>query len=173
MAYTDFHVNGPSIVSVQFYGEAAYSNLGITVDGVGIGNEAAFEDVLSDDSGPQVPADVQYFGEQARLRLELIRWDETTLRKVESRIWATAALAKTVGAVRAVDIGTLIKAGHHTAGVKIASSARTGLTAEDPYTYGTCYAENVIDFKVGTRVTRKIITLRAIPSDAGVLFTRS
>lgn len=158
---------------MQFYGESGYNDLGITVDGVGLGNEGAFDDVHSDDSGPIIPADVQYFGEQSRLRLELIRWDETTLRKVESRIWYSAALAKTVGAVRTVDIGTLMKAGRHTAGVKIASSARTGLTAESPYTYGVCYAESVIDFKVGTRVTRKMVTVRAIPSDAGVLYVRA
>lgn len=172
MAYQDFHVSGPAIVSIAFFGES-YSDLGITVDGVGLGNEGAFEDVVSDDSGPIVPADVQYFGEQSRLRCEFIRWDETIFRKLESRIWTSAALAKTVGAVRTVDIGTLMKAGKHTAGVHIASSARTGLTAEQPWTYPCCYAENVIDFKVGTRVTRKVVTLRAIPSDAGILYLRS
>lgn len=167
MAYTDFHVNGPAIVSTKMASESAYSDLGITVDGVEPSFDGKYEDVIADDGGPMVPVDLQYFGEEARIRLELIRWDETRMRLVETRI-----AGKTVGQIRAVDLGTLVVRASHYFALSIATSARTGLSAENGYRFPVCHAVDSIPFKLGTRVTRKTLLIRAIPSVAGVLYER-
>jgi len=168
MSYQDFHVNGPATIDLLWSGDSAYVNLGITVDGPDVSNRGHFEDVLADDGGPAVPVDVQYFGEDAQIRLDIIRWDETQMRRLESRI-----AGKTVGQVRAVDIGTLMYRGLHNFKMRINATARTGLSAENTWIYNVCWAEDVIQFKPSTKVLRKSVIIRAIPDTSGVLYTRS
>ncbi len=164
MASTDLHVNGPAFIQVAFGGN--FQDLGVTVDGPDVEQDGNYEDVIGDDAGPFVPTDVQYFGEVATIRTEMIRWDDSVMRSVEGRILGQAP--GPVGPPRSGvhflrDIGTLLIAGGQFMALQYTSAARTGLPKE-PFRQFLCvYPLGVISYKPATRVTRKTITWRAIP----------
>lgn len=166
MAYTDLHVNGPAIVQVALTG-GSYSNFGITEDGVDAEIRTYHEDVNTDDSGPGVPGDVQFFGEDATIRLNLIRWDNSVMNRVLALIRSGST-----GQFAAADIGTLMIAASKYMSLKITSTARTGMTAEPSLTFPYVWLSDSVTMKVGTRVSRYGMTFRAVPVN-GVLYTRA
>lgn len=164
MAASDLHVNGPAKVQVNF--GSSWVDLGYTENGVDVRLEELNEDVFSDEFGPSVPADVAYLGETAELVCSFISWDITNMENVEARFRS----AKTLGAVPTNCIGTLYFAGTKYFGVRYLASTRCGLTAERYRQFDYAMAPGSISFTVGTRVTRRQITFRAIPR-SGVLYT--
>jgi len=165
MASTDLHVNGPAFIQVAIDG-SSYNAFGVTVDGPDIEEDGNFENVYADDLGPFLPTDVQYFGQLATIRTEMMRWDESVLRQILGRIRARAG-----GNYVSNDIGTLLIAGNQYIGLQYASSARTGLPREQGRRYPCCFPVGAVPFKPGTRVTRYTITFAAIVNPAvGVLY---
>jgi len=165
MAYQDLHVNGPAKVQVALTG-SSYSDLGVTEDGVEPQLRIFHEDVITDDNGPAMATDVQFMGAEARIRLPMIRWDESTMRIVEGAI-----RSNTGGTFDATEIGTLLIAGSNYFSLRIQSSQRSGLVLESPITFPYAFPVDSVDFKLGTRVTRKQLVFRAIWY-AGTLYTR-
>ncbi len=171
MAATDLHVNGPAFIDVALDGNLNFSRLGVTVDGPDVDLDGNYEDVFGDDAGPFVPTDVQYFGEVATIRTELIRWDEPFLRRVLGRIVPNPAGVLTFPDA---DVGTLVlepsrigNNNNHYA-LRYASSARTGLNREQARLFPACYPMGSVAYKPGTRVHRYTITWRAIPFEGNL-----
>lgn len=166
MASTDLHVNGPAFIQISL-GNQSYSPFGVTIDGPDIEDDGNYEDVFGDDMGPFLPTDVQFMGQLATIRTEMIRWEETLLRRILGRI------NKTWGGIhKPADIGTLMIAGNNFFGLQYTSSARTGLPREASRRYPCVYPIGAVPFKPATRVTRFTITWRAIVNPVfGVLYT--
>lgn len=93
-------VTGPALVKID-YG-SGLSNLGYSINGIEIFPEVFMSDVPGDqnggDEGP--PIDVQYFGETARVRMELSKWDTTVAGKILARVKnGTAGAIATAGSL--------------------------------------------------------------------------
>lgn len=166
MAATDLHVFGPALVEIGLTGGATVG-FGYTVEGVRIRIEQGFEDVMTDDAGFHMPGDVQWGGQTATIEAELIRWDEALFRTLEAAIRGRSG-----GAITSADIGTLMLAGARYFTARISGSQRTGLPAEDPYRFSAVWPIGEISSNHGTRVSRRQLSLRAIPIN-GILYTRS
>ena len=166
MALTDLHVNGPATIQIDLTGnQTSFQNFGFTEDGVDVEIQGGFEDVNTDDAGPFVPGDVQFMGEVGIITLNMIRWDDNLMFQVLGRVGSLAA-----GLALATDVGTLIKTGLHFLNLRILANARTNLVLERKHTFPQVYLEGSHSFRVGTRVTRRALRFRALPT-AGVLYT--
>lgn len=99
-------VPGPALVRINA-GEGL-EDLGYSINGVEVTPEVFMSDVPGDqnggDEGP--PIDVQYFGETARVRMDLSKWDSAVADKVFARL-----STKVGGAIGTP--GSLIAAGSH------------------------------------------------------------
>lgn len=169
MAATDLHVFGPALVNVALDG-STYTALGYSADGVRITLNSYSEDVISDDSGPAVPGDIQWMGQDARIVMDMVRFDKTTMEILKRRLRTSAVSSE--GLVPAAAVGTLLVTGGLYFGLQIYPNQRTGLTAELPYKFPVCNVEGAIESPVGTRVRRTSLVFRAIPQ-GGTLYTRS
>lgn len=94
------YVDGPAKITIGGV------DLGYSMDGVQIIEQAFTEDIPGDEnggiSGP--PIDVQYFGEIHIVRFEMTKWDDAVLAPVRSRLLAgTAGSIGTVGTLYAAD----------------------------------------------------------------------
>lgn len=96
------HAVGAALVKIDAKQGAGLESLGYSINGVEITEESFFSDVPGDqnggDEGP--PISIQYFGEIARVRMELSNWDSTVGDKVRGKVPDTAAgVIGTVGQV--------------------------------------------------------------------------
>lgn len=163
MASTDLHVNGPAEIQVSF--GSAYVGLGYSEDGVQVDPREHQEPIYSDHLGPMIPADIQYLGESALIRATLIQYDRSNMETLESRFRS----GKTAGTVPQSCIGTLYFAASKYIGVQYGSTARCGLSAEKYKQFPYATVQDVMSFRVGTRVTRITVTFFAIARD-GLLY---
>lgn len=167
MAATDIHVAGPCLISVATNG-SSLASYGYTEDGAQLAIQAGFEDVHADDAGPFMPADIQWMGQVAQITLNMIRYEKSIADIIESFI-----RSGTGGTITSANIGTLMLAGSKYMQLKVAPvAARSGLSAELPYTFGCCWPVDSINFNMGTRVTRRREIWRAVPL-SGSLWTRA
>lgn len=83
-----FHVAGPCEILIGEMDGATTNSLGYSRNGVDLRFEGFFEDVPCDtdggDRGP--PADVNYMGESATVRLELTKWDAALAEMIVPRV---------------------------------------------------------------------------------------
>ena len=97
---TQPYYDGPCLIRVGTGSAGALEDLGYTEDGADVDIEGFFENVWGDQGGGPsgVPIDVQYFGELARIRLTLTKWDAAIADKVVPRVnGATAGTPATPG----------------------------------------------------------------------------
>ena len=165
MAASDLHVNGPALVQVDL--GLGWVPLGYTEEGVDVELEEHHEDIHSDFRGPATPHDIAYLGETADIRCNFISWCGSTMNAVESRFRSNT---KTVGAVDANCIGTLYFAGAKSIGVRYQAAQRCGLVLEQFRQFASAIVGGVISTRVGTRVSRMIVSFHAIPRSE-VLYT--
>jgi hypothetical protein len=76
------HVFGEAAVTVGLGSAGALQVLGYSIDGVDIEINDEVEPVFDDRFGPRVPTDEQKFLESARIRAQIIFWDETVRQNV-------------------------------------------------------------------------------------------
>ena len=107
-------VPGACLVRVGTGGTGAsptLEDLGYTVNGADITHEVMMDDIPGDqnggDSGP--PIDIQYYGQIARVRLEMSKWDTTVLHKLVPRLHTAGAGA--LAAMNTQTVGTLVAGG--------------------------------------------------------------
>ena len=105
-------VPGPCLVKVSTGGSVSVptlETLGYTVNGADITHEVMMDDILGDqnggDSGP--PIDIQYYGQIARVRLEMSKWDSAVLHKLLPRVHPDGGAGGLV-TVNTATVGTLI-----------------------------------------------------------------
>lgn len=158
-----FFVNGPCAVQVGTGASFALEHLGFTKGGVRVSLDGKFEDVHSDYSGPMLPADEQFFGEEAYIRLELNRYNEAIYVKLAARLNGA-----TEGTPGANSIGTLLQAESKHIGRCLLLSpyqAKTAYTTMPAgYNFLRVYAHAAIDLDpLGTKVKEVTIILRAMP----------
>lgn len=164
------HVNGEARVYTGTGNNGALQTLGVSVDGVEIEFKLATEDVIVDTFGPKVPLDVQYFLEEAEIRLELVWYDHSVLIKVLARIGPgsgtgpTANLAQNTFGTMAAAGGLFLEQNAYTRLLVSSIPASQGVTAAEPcWNFPTAWLNDSDTFKVGTRRTSHRQTWRAIP----------
>jgi hypothetical protein len=181
---SSLHVNGLATLYVGAMDALVTGNLlelGWTVDGVSIAESAAFEDVFSDRLGGHIPEDVQNFGAEAKITLDLIKYDLDILRAICTREYnGTVGLTPNAPAT----MGDLMVACEKMFSLYVKrsygpdcrnpasdgfSSSSSG-TPEGGWLYPRCYVMDERSFKVGTRVTRHNLVIRALPNASGYLF---
>lgn len=105
---SQFYVPGPAQV---FIGQAAcgveptWSYLGYSQNGVDCTLYASYQDVICDISGPSVPIDAQFMGEQAFITMTLNYYQEAILQTIAKRRVSNTV---TVGAVENNGLGSLM-----------------------------------------------------------------
>jgi len=164
---------------------SALAELGWTVDGVEIAETHYSEDVYTDRLGGHIPEDIQNFGAEARITLDLIKYDLAVLRKIIPRVYeGTVGLTPNVPAEAG---GLFVACGSmFTCGIKRQYGGTTGDcknpgslanattfasgTPEGNWIFPRCYVVDERSVKVGTKVTRHRLTLRALPNATGMLY---
>jgi hypothetical protein len=116
---------------------------------------------MSDLSGPAVPQDVQFLGEDAIIRFTLAKYDETVLAGIRSFRYGS-----TEGTWGGCEIGALMA--RESKGFRLflrsPCQSKSGQTAQrGVWNFGVTYPMDAIDFTLSTRVTRPRLTFRAIP----------
>lgn len=79
------YVSGPCFVFVGTGTSGALTFLGLSERGVDVQLAASYEDVICDASGPRVPVDAQFMGEQAFISMTLNRYNELVLQACAAR----------------------------------------------------------------------------------------
>jgi len=142
--------------------------LGYTINGADITHDVLMSDVPGDqnggDEGP--PIDIQYFGQTARVRLELSSWDKLVASVLLSRFqggdYQNAATTHTVG--------TLLSA--NSKGFRLHLKAET-LGVDAPLTGSINFLFAVprspVEFNKGTKFARLMFEFECHQSD-GILF---
>lgn len=153
MAVTDRHVNGPALVMADTGN--GLEPLGYSEAGVRMSFTGYDEDIYSDQFGPRIPIDVQYFGEEARIIVDLITWDQTVLAKV---------LTRCRGGTNGTNSppGTLYAAQNKVIRVCVLAT----YSGEPTHNFPTAYLIGDHDVIVGTKVTRRHLEFRALPNGA-------
>lgn len=131
-------------------------------DGSTITIEERSSEVKTDRKGGEagVPEDWQIFGEIARIRLELTRWDVTISPKIVAR-----RLGKTAGTFLDADRGSLLVQGGFTFRVLLLAT-----NFPLPMNFTRCKIENAVEINAGTKYSSFVITMLAIADDSGVLY---
>jgi hypothetical protein len=177
-------VNGYATIGVAAANTSTingFSELGWTVDGVEIAETHYAEDVYTDRLGGHIPEDIQNFGSEARITLDLIKYDLDILRDIITREYQG-----TVGVTpnEASLAGDLMVACNKLCSIYIKRQyGGTNGDCKNPGAFGTssgtpegnwafpqCYVVDERSYKVGTKVTRHRLVLRAIPNASGVLY---
>lgn len=118
------------------------TNLGYTANGVDWASEPHMQDVPGDENGGDAgtPIDIQYFGETARITLELTKYDPAILESIRARI--PGGTAGTPAAA-----GTLLFAGNLFMRLVVASTNR-------PRNFPCAIPRSAIEVNKGTRFSR-------------------
>lgn len=134
-------------------GNTVWENLGYTADGVMIRQEAIELPIPGDENGGQegAPIDFQHLTEQHFLTCELTKLDEAVLQKINSRFRSGV----TAGQTKAP--GTLIADQYFS--VLLVSDTVTA----NHRRYRQVYATQPIELKLGTKYSRPLVVLHALP----------
>jgi hypothetical protein len=136
--------------------------LGYTRNGAEVTKEGQWLDVPCDsnggDEGP--PADVQFLGEIARIRVELTKWDSTVANTVLKRSKAAA-----VTAGEPMDAGTLMFA---------SNAMRVCIkTANNPRNFPRAIPRQPVEINRGTKFSTLVCEFEAHKDANGVLYDAS
>jgi hypothetical protein len=157
--------------------------LGWTVDGVEIAETHYTEDVYTDRLGGHIPEDVQNFGAEARITLDLIKYDLAVLRSIITREYSGGpggamnpndpSLAGDLMGACTKMFSLFVKRqyGGTTGDCKNpgATGGASSLSPEGNWLFPRCYVVDERSVKVGTKVTRHRLTIRALPNATGML----
>ena len=102
---TQIYVPGPAQIFTGTGAADALEFLGFTEGPVRLNDQAYFEPVMADLSGPRMFLDMQYMGMGSYASGELVRYDEAVLKKLEKRLKGATAL---YGSGDANSIGSLM-----------------------------------------------------------------
>jgi hypothetical protein len=173
---TTLHVNGRADIYIGTQASANPSSLlGWTVDGVEISTNHYTEDVYTDNKGQHIPEDIQNFGTDARITVDLIKYDATVLAGITDRL---ATSSNGIDGNELTKAGELMYACNDLISVGIKRTQTQACENAEPeqgpsttgWTFPYAYLADERSWKVGTRVTRHRLTFRAIPSASGRLF---
>lgn len=144
-------VAGPALVKIDAGQGSGIETLGYTINGVNISDELFAGDVHGDqnggDEGP--PIDIQYFGEIARIRMELSKWDFDVASKVEGRLASTAA--GVIGTPGCLFLGDTLNTNYFR--LIISPSKDTAFNRN----FGAAIPRNAIEVNIGTKYSRFVI----------------
>lgn len=148
-----FMVPGGTIITISG------SQLGYVEDEFPVELIGYHEDIHTDYSGPQMPADVQYFGEGAVMAFTLIKYDESVLNRLKARL-----NGGTPGAGAAGSIGTLLVAEQKFFTLSFVSAYGSFFPAmNSAFNFAQVYPADSFAWGQSTRVKRERVVLRAIP----------
>jgi hypothetical protein len=179
------HVNGYASCFVGTQDAAQVNGLvelGWTVDGVDLSFIAAHEDVFTDRLGGHIPEDVQNFGEEARITLNLIKYDLAVLRRILTREYNTGTLGITpnepsLAGDLMVQCGKMfslyVKRQYGGTSGDCKNPGDYGMSSGSPeggWLFPRCFVVDERSVKVGTKVTRHNIVIRALPNASGRLY---
>ena len=160
---TAIHVNGRAdVVMCPMDDHEAGVLLGWTVDGVTIDIEQFHNEIYTDNRGPSVPQDVQYFGSTATITMDLIVYDS-----------AVDPIGDYVGInSNPFNYGDLIVQCDLGWAVNIKKETQCHVEAQGPWTFLVCYLDDGASnsFRVGSLETRHHLVFKCIPNSTGQLF---
>lgn len=126
----------------------------------------AEDEIRTDLTGPAIPADCQFMGEQCFVSGDLSRWDKTVLRKLKSRLPGGGS-AISGGAYAFGALGSLMIAEGYAIRFLIrgAYAAAKAMNSGDPpiYNFLAAWPGTNLDTGLSTRATRFRMSMRAIP----------
>lgn len=162
---TMHEVAGPTQWFVATGASGALEQLGWCEGETRLSFVAAEDEIRTDLSGPAIPADCQFMGEQCYISGDLSRWDKSVIRKLKSRLPGTGT-AVSGGAYAFGSIGALYLAEGFAFRFLIRGGyAAKTLNSGDPpiYNFLAAWPTSNIEMGLSTRATRIRITMRAIP----------
>lgn len=188
------NVAGLTIAWLKGLGEETWHMFGSTRDGVVITPEAYFLDVKNDDHGGEAgpPAEVQYLGETARIRLELTKFDLALSERIEARLagvgapgtqptisggTTTGTTAASIPVSPVGNPGTLMFAGNQTwqLGLQFCGVPKYGTTtgsaiAEAGRLYPVVMPRHGVEINKGTKFSTFIVEFEAHAAFDGTLW---
>jgi hypothetical protein len=152
------NVAGIATIQVDTGSSNALETLGLTENGAEVTFEGYYGDVPCDDNGGNEgpPADVQYFGETAEIRLTLSKFDPTILAKVNALLYG--GTAGTPGIV-----GTLMFAQNFTYRLLINSPTA-------PLNFPRVIFRRPRELGKGTKYSRMVLVGTAYKNGSGILY---
>lgn len=156
---SQYYVPGPTRISVGQHGGSTLSFLGWAVDGVTITIQPRHDELFSDLSGPAVPEDVQFLGEDAMIRFTLSRYNDSVLAGVRSFRYGG-----TEGAWESCALGSLMK--HEGFGFRLflrsPCQSKSGQTGQrGVWNFPLCYPLEY-ESNLSLKATKPRVTFRAL-----------
>ncbi len=179
---SQLHVNGYAQLYVGPMNAQSYSTcvneLGWTVDGVEISEIHYHEDIYTDRLGGHVPEDIQNFGSEARITLDLIKYDNAVLRSIITRNYQGTvgttpnepSMAGDLMVACSKMFSLYVKRQYGPDCQNPATGSSSNASVEGGWTFPRCMVVDERSWKVGTKVTRHRLVIRAIPGSTGVLY---
>ena len=160
---SQLYVPGPIQIFVGTGASGAYQFLGWSEQETGTRFDSAWEDVFADVSGPMVPLDVQYFGEQGYVSSTLTRYNEAVLQLLTPRVPGLTA-----GQMQNGQVGTLmITEGY---AIKlflycpyISKTVFAAGSMVGGYVFGAAWLADTFEVPLSVRVKKPRIVMRAVP----------
>ena len=150
-----YHTNGTATLAANGL------TLGLSsADGVRISINEALEEIYSDQNGPALPSEVLINGPTASIEFELWKYDSTVLQSILALRMGSGTLGV------AGTVGKLMFYNSLTFALSVASPV-DGL----PWYFPRCWIQDEASVQLSTQLKIYSLKIRAVPNDAGTLFT--
>lgn len=153
-----FHVAGPCEILVGAEGGVTTTSLGYSRNGVDVRIDGYYEDVPCDtdggDRGP--PADVNFMGESATIRLELTKWDSALAESITPRV---------NGAVAGVPAGPGVLFGQDGKAFRLIV-----LPTTPGFDFKRAIVRGAVEINKGSRYSTLVLEFQCLRDDNGVLY---
>ena len=177
MTASQLFVPGPAFIYfapfTAYDTPGSYVYLGESEGDVNVSDDAAWEDIIVDQSGPRVPFDLAYMAEECYIQFTLVKYVEAAWEALATRVAGT-----TWGTIEAGQVGTLVRQEGKCYAFAITSpyQSKAAYASMPPgYTFKNGVMHNNWDMSLSTQRQRKRVVLRCIPDwqvdGSGILFT--
>lgn len=151
-----FHVNGTAGLTIDSNALGVASSDGVKVD-----LNEYFNEIKTDNRGPDIPEEVLRNGNDALITCELWKYDDTVLQNFMAK-----RDGGNVGQMG--QIGELMFANNRTSVLIIASPVDGHV-----YTFGRCWLVDAVGLELSTQLKIVSITIKAVPDANNYLYTRT
>jgi hypothetical protein len=161
---TQIFVPGPVKLSVSTGEAGALEFLGWSEGDTRFAPTGHFEAVHTDQSGPYIPMDRQYFGTSGHVSFTLVQFTWAVFRKLLAR-----RMGSTPGLIGTQEIGTLMRleGGAFRLLMELTYQAKQAFASMDSaFNAPTCIIPDTVELPISSRVTKPRLTIEVIPTFA-------
>jgi hypothetical protein len=158
---TKIYVTGPALIYVGTGTSGAYNFLGFSEQEFPIVLSGEWDEVMADLSGPRLPLDIQFMGEQAYMSFTLTKYSQAVLNGIRTRI-----PNGTIGQIATNQLGSLMISEGLAFKTCIVQpyQSKTAFSDLPPcYEFLASWMSDQHEVPISVRAHRPRVTIRAIP----------